>query len=254
MLLPSAASVTLLASHVLSANSKIVESVTTTPPSEQAVTAETLSSTKLNTDCTPVLGPVDDRDVDLLKVIFSGTIDGTTYAQWLVSYASLLVAQIDDVASQALVDTDGRYTTAFNTIDVVGILDFASAAPMYTCFLSSLWNDTLPDSHTFAGIEYPPWRKKAKLMVLFEKRNDDNGDYNLAQILVRETENLLAEMNCVIADQLTDPYGYTSLFTTLNVRQLISIAFPGPARAKVRSTNKLTALNFCSTFSVNRNA
>ena len=254
MLLPCAASVTLLASYVLSANDITVESVTTTLPSEQAVTAETISSTKLNNDCTPVLGPMDDRDVTLLEVIFSGTIDGTTYAQWLVSYASLLVAQIDDVASQALVDTDERYTTAFNTIDVAGILDFASAAPMYTCFLSSLWNDTLPDSHTFAGIDYPPWRRKAKLMVLFERRNDNNGDYNLAQILVRETENLLAEMNSVIAGQLTDPYGYTSLFTMLDVGQLISIAFPGPARAKVRSTNKLTALNFCSTFSVNRNA
>ena len=69
-----------------------------------------------------------------------------------------------------------------------------------------------------------------------------------------ETQDLLAEMNSVIAAQLTDPQGYTSLFTTLDVRQLLSIAFPGPARAKVRSMNKLTALNFCSTFSVNRNA
>ena len=254
MLLPSAASVTLLASRVLSANSDIVESVTTTPLSKQSIATETVSSTKLNTDCTPVLGPVDDRDVDLLKVIFSGTIDGTTYAQWLVNYASRLTRQIDNVAAQALADSDERYTTAFNTIDITGILGLASAAPMYSCFLSSLWNDTFPDSHTFGGIEYPPWRRKAKLMVLFERRNDNNGDYNLAEILVRETDDLIAEMNSVIGGQIADPDGYTSLFTRLDVRQLISIAFPGPARAKVRSTNKLTALNFCSTFSVNRNA
>ena len=162
-----------------------LKNVTTTPLSGQAVTTETVSSTKLNTDCTPVLGQMDDRDVALLEVIFSGTIDGTTYAQWLVNYASQLLAQVDNVASQALVETDERYTTAFNTIDVAGILDLASAAPMYTCFLSSLWNETFPDSHTFAGIKYLPRRKKAKLMVLFEKRNDNNGDYNLAEILVR---------------------------------------------------------------------
>ena len=253
MLLPSAASVTLLLPMCLSANSNIVENVTT-PIIGASCHYETVSSTKLNTDCTPVLGQMDDRDVALLEVIFSGTIDNTTYAQWLVNYASQLLAQVDNVASQALVETDERYTTAFNTIDVAGILDLASAAPMYTCFLSSLWNETFPDSHTFAGIKYLPRRKKAKLMVLFEKRNDNNGDYNLAEILVRETEDLLAEMNSVIAAQLTDPQGYTSLFTTLDVRQLLSIAFPGPARAKVRSMNKLTALNFCSTFSVNRNA
>ena len=254
MLLPSAASVTLLASYVLSANSNIVKSVTTTSLSGQAVTTETVSSTKLNTDCTPVLGPMDDRDVALLEVIFSGTIDGTTYAQWLVNYASQLTRQIDDVASQALVDTDERYTTAFNTIDVAGILGLAYAAPMYSCFLSSLWNETFPDSHTFAGIEYLPRRKKAKLMVLFEKRNDNNGDYNLAEILVRETEDLLAEMNSVIAAQLTDPQGYTSLFSTLDVRQLLSIALPGPVGTKERSTTIVNTLNFCSIFSVDRNA
>ena len=38
------------------------------------------------------------EDVALLEVIFSGTPDGTTYAQWLVNYASQLTRQIDSVA------------------------------------------------------------------------------------------------------------------------------------------------------------
>ena len=224
MLLPSAANVTLLASHVLFTNDTTVESVTTTPLSEQSVTTETVSSTNLNTECTPVLAPIDEEDASMLDIIFTDTVNGTTYAQWLVNYASQLTRQIDNVASQALAGSDGQYTTAFDTIDVTGILGLAYAAPMYSCFLSSLWDGAMPDPST------PSQRKKAKLMVLFERRNDSNGDYNLAEILVRETENLLAEMNSVIAGQLTDPDGYTSLFTTLDVRHLISIAYPGPVQ------------------------
>ena len=72
-------------------------------------------------------------------------------------------------------------------------------------------------------------RMKARLMVLFEKRNDNNGDYNLAELLVHRLENLLTEMNSVICSQLADPYDYTSLFTRLDVDHLISMAFPRPS-------------------------
>ena len=65
-------------------------------------------------------------------------------------------------------------------------------------------------------------------MVLFEKRNDNNGDYNLAELLIRETEDLLTEVSAVISSQLADPHDYTSLFSTLDVSHLISLAFPGP--------------------------
>lgn len=254
MLLPSATSITLLSSHVLFASNTIGKSVTTAPLLGQTIATEVVSSTSLKTDCTPVLGPMDNQDIALLEVIFSNSINGTTYAQWLVNYASQLLAQVDNVSVHAMVDSDGRYTTAFNSIDVAGILDLASAAPMYGCFLSSLWDEVVPGSSSHAVMEYLPWRRKAKLMALFEKRNDSNGDYNLAGLLLDETNNLLAEMNSIISSQLADPCGYTSLFTRLDVRQLISIAIPGPARTLDSSTIMLTTLDLCSDFIVDRTA
>ena len=230
MLFPSAASVTLLASHALLSNNTAVESVAISSLSEQTTATEVVSSTNLNTDCTPVLGPMSDVDVALLEIVFNDTVNGTTYAQWLVNYASQLTSQIGNVASQAKADPDG-YTTALDTVDVVGILGLAYAAPMYSCYLSSLWDEALSDPSAPAKEGTPSQRRKARLMVLFEKRNDNNGDYNLAELLVRETEDLLTEVNAVISSQLDDPQDYTSMFSTLAVRQLISIAFPGPVRA-----------------------
>ena len=253
MLFPSAASATFLASHALLSNNTSVESVTTAPLLEQDTASEVVSSTNLNTDCTPVLGPMDDIDVALLEMIFNGSVKGTNYAQWIVNYASQLTSQIDNVASQAMIDPDG-YTTALDTIDVTGVLSLAYAAPMYSCFLSSLWDEASPDPSASVKEATLSQLRKTRLMVLFEKRNDNNGDYNLAELLVRETENLLTEMNTVICSQLADPYDYTSLFTRLNVDHLISMAFPGPAHISDLSTTMLTGLDFCSTLPVDRKA
>ena len=153
MLLPSAASVAFPASHALFSNNTTVESITTTPLSEQDTAIEVVSSTKLNTECAPILGPMGYIDVTLLEMIFNGSVNGTNYAQWLVNYASQLTRQIDNIASQALVDFDGQYTTAFDTIDVTGVLGSAYAAPMYSCFLSSLWDEALPDPSSSAKKE-----------------------------------------------------------------------------------------------------
>ena len=107
MLFPSATSVTLLASHALLSNNTAVESVAISSLSEQTTATEVVSSTNLNTDCTPVLGPMNDVDVALLEIVFNDTVNGTTYAQWLVNYASQLTSQIGNVASQAKADPDG---------------------------------------------------------------------------------------------------------------------------------------------------
>ena len=152
----------------------------------------------LNTACSVVLGPMSGEDVALLEVIFSGTIDGTTYAQWLVNYASQLTRQIDDVAAQALADSGRQYTTAFNTIDITGILGLASAAPMYTCYLSSLWAEALSNPQQYAKGDISTQDEKAKLIVLFERRDDNSGSYDLAELLVDEIDYLIAQMNFVI--------------------------------------------------------
>ena len=196
----------------------------------------------LNTACSVVLGPMSGEDVALLEVIFSGTIDGTTYAQWLVNYASQLTRQIDNVAAQALADSGRQYTTAFDTIDVTGILGLASAAPMYTCYLSSLWAEALRNPQQYAKRVAPTQDEKTKLIVLFERRDDNTGGYNLAELLVDETDDLIAEMNSVIGGQIANPSNYANLFTRLDVRQLLSLASEAPVYTSGLSAAMQTAL------------
>ena len=70
--------------------------------------------------------------------MFGDGSGGTTFADYVVSYASQLVAQIDSVANIAVGDNDYAFTSAFDSINISGILRLASAAPIYTCFLSRL--------------------------------------------------------------------------------------------------------------------
>ena len=207
----------------------------------------------LNTACSVVLGPMSGEDVALLEVIFSGTIDGTTYAQWLVNYASQLTRQIDNVAAQALADSGRQYTTAFDTIDVTGILGLASAAPMYTCYLSSLWDEALRNPQQYAKRAAPTQDEKTKPIVLFERRDDNTGGYNLAELLVDETDDLIAEMNSVIGGQIANPSNYANLFTRLDVRQLLSLASEAPVYTSGLSAAMQTALaSYMATAPVNR--
>ena len=198
-------------------------------------------ASSLNTACSVVLGPMSGEDVALLEVIFSGTIDGTTYAQWLVNYASQLTRQIDNVAAQALADSGRQYTTAFNSIDVTGILGLASAAPMYTCYLSSLWAEALRNPSAYAKRDIPTQDEKTKLIVLFERRNDNNGNYDLAELLVDETDDLISEMYAVICGQVANPSNYANLFTRLDVRRLLSLASVAPVYTQGLSAAMETA-------------
>ena len=167
-----------------------VEVPLTTPSASQPQTSANVPTSpagSLNTACSVVLGPMSGADVSLLEVIFSGTIDGTTYAQWLVNYASELTRQIDNVAAQAMADSGRQYTTAFNTIDIAGILGLTSEAPMYTCYLSFPWAEALRNPSAYAKRDVPTQDEKTKLIVLFERRDDNSGGYDLAELLVDET-------------------------------------------------------------------
>ena len=210
-----------------------------TVPNVSAVPTSPVGS--VNTACSVVLGPMSGEDVALLEVIFSGTIDGTTYAQWLVNYASQLTRQIDNVAAQALADSGRQYTTAFNSIDVTGILGLASAAPMYTCYLSSLWAEALRNPSAYARRDIPTQDEKTKLIVLFERRNDNSGNYNLAELLVDETDDLISEMYAVICGQIANPSNYANLFTRLDVKQLLSLASVAPVYTQGLSAAMETA-------------
>ena len=223
----------------ITSNIDIPSSLTGTSTSkgnEITTTSPDRDYTPLDTNCPDQGPPLNDEERIMLDVIFNSGIGGTTYAQWLVNYASQLTHQVDNVASQAMADPNGQYTTAFDTIDITGILGLAYAAPMYTCFLSSLWAEALSNPQQYAKRDIPSQDEKTKLIVLFERRNDNNGDYNLAEILVRETENLLAEMNSVIAGQPLDLEG-------LNGRHLLAVALNAPIATEGLNDAILSALD-----------
>ena len=97
-------------------------------------TIPTPSPTANPTYCEVVRGPLTPEEEVQLKVLFSDRAGASAFADYVVSYASQLVAQIADVANVAVGDNNYAFTTAFNTIDIPGILGLASAAPIYTCF------------------------------------------------------------------------------------------------------------------------
>ena len=192
--------------------------------------------TSLDTNC-PVSGlPLSDDEKTMIDVIFKSGIDGTTYAQWLVNYASQLLAQVDELASYAMIDHTGQYTCAFDFINISGILGLASAAPMYDCFLSSLWAEALRNPSAYAKGDIPTQDEKTKLIVLFERRSDSNGDYNLAELLFDETDNLLAEMKSVIAGQPLD-------LEMLNGGHLLAVALNAPIATEGLNDAILSAIN-----------
>ena len=181
---------------------------------QSSANVPTAPAGSLNAACSVVLGPMSGEDVALLEVIFNSGIDGTTYAQWLVNYASQLTRQIDNVAAEALADSGRQYTTAFNTIDITGILGLASAAPMYTCYLSSLWAEALRNPQQYAKRDVPTQDEKTKLIVLFERRDDNSGSYDLAELLVDETRQhpALYTLHKSPKDR-TSPSGPTNMIT-----------------------------------------
>ena len=189
-------------------------------------------TTWINTaTCQAVPTPLTPEEDALLGVLFEeNALGSSTYAEWLAQYLSSLASQIDNVAAQALADFGRQYTTAFNTIDVTGILGLASAATMYTCYLSSLWAEALRNPQQYAKRAVPTQDENIKLIVLFERRNDDasNSDYNLARQLVDDTEQVVSQIEEIANAASVNPAGFTTLFSRMNAQQLLSVASEAP--------------------------
>ena len=170
---------------------------------ESSATSGTVSSPAVSapitnpTYCEAVRGPLTPEEEVQLQVLFSDRAGASAFADYVVSYASQLVAQIADVANIAVGDNDYAFTTAFDTIDIPGILGLASAAPIYTCFLSSLWAQALSNPQQYAKRAVPTQDEKIKLIVLFEKRATDGMQFDYAELLVDDTNNLIAEVQSV---------------------------------------------------------
>ena len=178
-----------------------------------------------------------------LQVLFSDRAGASAFADYVVSYASQLVAQIDSVANIAVGDNDYALTTAFDTIDIPGILGLASAAPIYTCFLSTLWAQALSNPQQYAKRAVPTQDEKIKLIVLFEKRENSGMQFDYAELLVDETNDLIAEVQSVSAAAANgDLAAYASLFANVDVPYFLSIATEAPIYTEGLSAALQTAL------------
>ena len=219
---------------------------TTTDTSSPAPTP-TLPAGTNPTYCEAVRGPLTPEEEVQLAVLFGDSSGGTTFADYVVSYASQLVAQIADVANIAVGDNDFAFTTAFDSVDIPGVLGLASAAPIYTCFLSTLWAQALSNPQQYAKRAIPSQDEKIKLIVLFEKRATDGMQFDYAELLVDDTNNLIAEVQSVAgaagaAAAGGDLGAYASLFANVDVAQFLSIATEAPVYTEGLSSAFVTAL------------
>ena len=185
--------------------------------------------TSYPTYCEVIRDPLTPEEEVLLQVLFTDRAGASAFADYIVSYASELVAQIADVAGIAVGDNDYAFTTAFDTIDIPDILGLASAAPIYTCFLSSLWAEALSNPQQYAKRAAPSQDENIKLIVLFEKRANDGMQFDYAELLVDETNDLIAEVQNVSAAAANGDLGaWASLFANVNVPYFLSIATEAP--------------------------
>ena len=230
---------------------------TTSPTgTPSTATSPTPTPTANPTYCEVVRGPLTPEEEVQLAVLFGDSSGGTTFADYVVSYASQLVAQIDSVANIAVGDNDYAFTTAFDTIDIPGVLGLASAAPIYPCFLSTLWAEALRNPQQYAKRAIPSQDEKIKLIVLFEKRATDGLQFDYAELLVDDTNNLIAEVQSVAGAAGAAAVGgdlsaYASLFANVDVAQFLSIATEAPVYTEGLSSAFVTALESYSQ-SVNR--
>lgn len=223
-------------------------SLTPTAPATPSVLVGTFP-----TQCDVVRIPLSDEDAVLLRVLFGDRLNTTsTYADWLLSYGSNLVSQIEMVIGDSEVDPGLQFTTAFDDIDIPGILGLASAAPIYTCYLSSMWAEALanPGANVKRDIQrgyyakraLPTEEEKTKLLVLFERRETNGVEFSYAEYLSDETQELLSEIREVIGGQAANPSAYTSLFSVLDIRQLLSVVSQAPIYTQGLSAAFQTAL------------
>ena len=226
-----------------SSSSTSEESTATTSGTSSTAPTPILPPGTNPTYCEVVRGPLTPEEEVQLQVLFSDRAGASAFADYVVSYASQLVAQIADVANVAVGDNNFAFTTAFNTIDIPGVLGLASAAPIYTCFLSSLWAEALSNPQQYVKRAVPTQDEKIKLIVLFEKRENSGMDFDYAELLVDETNDLIAEVQNVSAAAANGDLGaYASLFANVDVPYFLSIATEAPIYTEGLSSAFVTAL------------
>ena len=176
--------------------------------------------------CTTKNEPLSTSELVLLEVLFDERVPETqtTYADWLITYLSKLTSDIYAVSNDAINFGGLSFTSNLESVDANGILKLASAAPLYSCYLSSVFEDAISTPYTIQNGLTP--EENGKLVALFEKRGDtSNYGYNLAD----EVDALVSHMHEVAAVVATaTDLSYTSYFSLLDVQELFSMASDAP--------------------------
>ena len=176
--------------------------------------------------CEAVKSPPGLDEETLLRILFGGTMNGYTFTDYVIWNAEGLLIHISYVLEMDYPIGDQDVVTNFSTLGHSGILALTSAAPMYTCFLSSLWAEALAHPQQYAKRDEPSQDEKVKLIVLFEKHIADDGEeFAYADLLVEETNELLRDLKEVsgAATNDTDVSNYTAIFDDLNVQQFLPL-------------------------------
>ena len=214
-------------SHSVSSSQSKTESTT---KSESSHTSSSTKPTTYQTACTPVLGYSTPEDKIKLEVLFRDDVPGqgsTTFADYLVKYFDGILNQVESISNDAMNLGDDALRSALQSADAEGILDLASAAPMYSCYLSSVFAGAASNATLLA--RDPTAQQMAELIALFEKRENNGTPFNYAGILIDETEQLFSDVQSVASAALTATnMDYTTLFNNLDVNQLLSLASEAP--------------------------
>lgn len=171
--------------------------------------------------------PITPEEEVLLKAMFENSFNGYTYAQYVIWNAQSLLGQINYVLDMDYPVGDQDVVTNFSTLGYDSILQLASAAPMYSCFLSTLWADALANPQRYAKRQYHPTRdENIQLIVLFEERIDEQGrKFSYADILVEETSEMVNGLREIFdaAVNNTNAENFDSLFSNIDVQQFLSL-------------------------------
>ena len=223
------------------------QQVTVTGTGVQAETSNTpapseVVPTHYPMTCDVQIPAVDDEQKVLLNVLFQSDDSGTTFAEHVAKYADELISQIWMISNDALNLGGLTFTSLFTEVDFTGILGLASAAPMYTCMLSSLWAEALSNPQQYAKRDVPTDDEKTKLIVLFQKHEDGGNGYDLVELIVDETNQMISQINDALPVAATNT-DFITAFPQLDVRQLLSVVSDAPIYTETVSVLFSSALS-----------
>ena len=173
--------------------------------------------------CIGSRGATNLGDLIALGMLFTHPpeVAGQLFAEFVVQHGPEFVSQLGSISSEAITGTGDQYTTGFKDLYLNNILGLASAAPVYSCYLSSLFSSALATSSEeirTATPTFPPDLTpeiQLKLRVLFEKHVEGGKPFNYAGLLIEEPNELISQVSSILKDARTNEKfvtGYSTLY------------------------------------------